>query len=453
MGVETLPYYKEVKKIMADSSPRPYRYLIDAELYIPNLDKKIKGFKLLDLAVSRDYVNNVSDLIMTSVTFGMGTFLKVVYPNRDLLEMTLTIRQVSSIPGEVAKFKPLAIKYRAILNANTEGLPKENLIHINEEQLNLRQIYTAEFQLVDRKMEALRLKTLQGVFSKATSKSLLANVLITEANQVTVDGKPVIESLSLIEPHNNALNPTIVIPAATPLTQLPKRLQNEHGGVYRSGLGSYIQKYKDKMTWFIYPLYEASKNTKGAEKLVIYYVPKRQLPSIERTYRLDNKVVYVITTSDKQISEDSDSKTLSEGGGFRMVDSRQLLKPSLRVSKDGPISARNNLVHEVTLGEREDQLNFSRQGVSVGSNPFKQYTDLAFKQIRRFDVVWEHGNLNYLYPGMPVTFYTVNQDKQEEYHGTLLMANGLYHGTNKGMATESYLTNIKLVIGLNRKMV
>jgi len=378
------------------------------------------AFKVMSIDVEADYANNVYDRHIIVVRLFLGDYVKRLYPYRTNLEISvkrIVLDEVSD--ADDPKQKQKVVRYKAFYDPRkNQPVTASQLETMSADDLSRGETIDLVLELVERNYEALRQKTVQGIFRKVTAKKMIHNILGGESVKVTVDGKPTIDALDIVEPDNGDTRLQYVIPSGTYLANLPTFLQEEHGGVYQSGIGTYFQWYKDKKMWFVYPLYGKTRFAKSTDdKLIIYAAPPDRFPSIDRSYKKDGAIIKIVSNRDPQIADDRDFSNMNTGSGFRMMDSRNIMTKPVKITEEGPVGARGNLNFEVVAEDRKDGNNYAPTLMDSSSNPYAQYTKLLARNTARIDLVWENSNPELIYPGMPVRFIYLDYDKVRQVDG------------------------------------
>src|SRR5690606_10321837 len=104
---------------------------------------------------------------------------------------------------------------------------------------------------------------------------------------------PGIDAIDIVEPHNEEKIKHIIFPNNTPVLAVPTFMQERHTGVYTGGIGNYLQVYKGKRTWFVYPLFDITRFDEPVEKVIFYSVPSQQYEGMDKTFRVDDKTVHI----------------------------------------------------------------------------------------------------------------------------------------------------------------
>lgn len=447
MEYEKTPLWGDAKKIINDPI-KTVRYGYLATMNLPDVDYPIMRINSRDRI--RDYATSIGDQIFMEIWVPMGDYIKLLYPNKDNLEITIRQYDYFGLSPQVSKKGNTFERFKCII------MPGENPVYnaaefdqADQQSLNLADILNIKIQLVDKGTEAIRLRQVQGVFKKVTRESLIKSILGSETAKIKIDGKPPIDGVDIAKVNNTEIIQQAVIPSGTPLLNIPTLIHNQFNGVYLGGIGSYIQSYQNKRYWFVYPLYDTSRYNSSSKKLIAYYVPDNKMPGIEKTYRVDGGNIHILATGLKGIKEDNATGGMNHGGGFQMLDSRTVMRKPAETTDDGPVGKQSQITHDVVLGNRPDGANVTNMSKPSG-NVFKEYARALERTGGVLTLQWENANASYLYPGMPVQYRYLDNGKLAKVDGTLLWSHEYTEPEGTGPFTTVYKTMIVMSVFINR---
>lgn len=445
--LEDTALWADVRKIIYDG-PKAVRYEYTAIIHTPDVD--IESIKVVSIDIVRDYVNSVGDLIFIQIMIPMGDYIKNLYPKKEHLEVTV-IRDRLAEAGEYYSLdygtEEERFKGVFLMNENP-AVNATEYQQFDKFSLDLMDIPTVKLQLLNRALEPIRIKTMGGIFKGIAVGDLIKSVLSTESNRITVDGSGSISGIDIVPPDNQEIRDHIVIPDSTLITTLPSILQENIGGVYNSGLGNYLQTYKGRLTWFVYPLFNTTRFKKNVPKAVFFSVPARRLAGIERTFRKESNIVNIIATSSKAYRSNGETAMMDQGSGYRLTDSRPMMHKPVEMTPEGPVGTRAQINHEVTTMERTDGLNYAPVGnQAMSCNPFAEASRVLQRRGGRVDFEWYHAAPEELYPGMPCQFVFLNdKDVIEKLNGIVLFVHTYIQLNGKGIMAMAHTTQSAVTI-------
>lgn len=444
---EQTPLWPDVERILKNGD-QAIRYEYTGEIHTGKKDIKI--MKIIAIDIVRDYVSMIGDNVFIEFILGLGDYTVDFYPYRNNIEITLFRRQLTDV-GDVSKKnrKPKEERFKAVfLISENPAIRASELENIDVFTLNASNVTTVKLQLLNRSLEPIRIKTTGGAFKNVTNGDLLKSIISTECLKITYDGKPVIDCLDMVDVDNKENQVQLLIPHSTLIVDLPQYLQSQKTGVYNAGIGSFIQSYNEKMTWFIYPLFNPKRFESKENKVIFYSIPKNRFAGIERTYRQASGVVYILATGGKGYRSTGEADLMNSGAGYRMTDSRPMMRKPVEMTAEGPIANRNSLNHEVLTIDRTDGLNYAPIATkTISSNPFLQSSAVLQRRGARIDFTWINANPSLLYPGMPCEFIFLDKDdKVKEVNGVVLFVHAYTEMEGKGMATGSHITSCQITL-------
>jgi len=419
---QSSPVYITVRDIVSGPDVS-YKSRLSAILHTTTQDYPI--FKILSEDFVRDYLLMMMDTVQIKVMIPMGDYAYLIYPNKDNLELTVTKTYLQSIgDSEDADKQIEQVRYKCILDTKSPSFTTNDLGNFSQQSMNSTQILTIKFQLMDRNAEPLRVKMVQGIFRGITAKDLITSVLLGEAQNIQVDGAPVVSGLDLVPPDNTAPFNQVILSSGTHICEVPNILQQKYGGIYKYGLGVYYQRYNNNTpTWFVYPLYDFDRFDGGREQnvAIFYFAPPKFTKNIERTYRVNGSLLEAVITTDKIQVNTTDVTQLNDGVGFRMLDPNAMMKKPIEVDDTGAaIGSRARLNREVGYIDRGDGLNYTPVVRDISSNPYHEISKVSARQATVIHFAWENSDESLLYPGMPCKCVYMQNDIICEVKATLL---------------------------------
>jgi len=446
-----LSIFKDIEQILKKTKP-PTTFQYTGIVHTEN--KNINVYKIIAVDTIRNYKDNISDEIHLLVMINNKDYYRDIYPNANNLEFSFDITEFKlskySDEEQVDKYTE---RFKAILkdreNKNTINSGGENL---SDRELDLTGFTEVRFQLLNRILEPLRIKQIKGVFTNILPNDILQTILHTESNKILVDGKPIIESIDVVPVNNTEIQNNIVINSGTMLIDIPDLLQNEYCGIYGSGLGSYIQKYMGKTTWFVFPLYNFKRfESETSKKIIFYNTDKSILPASEVTYREEAGTLYVMITGKVMYHNDLDNNYMESGVGFRVPHARSFMKKPVELSVDSVKFKRNKLNHEIVNKIRSDNLNYApRSNKYISSNPYTDYTNIAKRSISEIMLEWNHSKYGLIYPGMPCKFNLVAKGELKELYGTIIKTHTMISLRGNPSTSNTYSTNTVVTLAVEK---
>lgn len=318
---------------------------------------------LHSLTISRDYENNIGDYIEAQISIPGGTFMDDVYPFLDNCEVTIRTKKQYTTGADKTPIVT-TVKYKAVyLKDKNSSIPNTKLY--SKTDLNQQPPFIITLQLIDKSVEAIRIKTTSGSFSVSGVsgvKDALSTILSSEASKILVENKPALDLINVHEPDNPGKLESLTMPSFSRLIEIPDYVQEKSVGMFTSGLGCYVQKCsikpgEVKTGMWVYPLYGVKRP--NVETIEIY-CPSQEasVTTLPGAIFKDNR--YVILAYKPTFQEnDKEAKVMSSGSGFRTADASKMMSKPVTVTANGPVFERNKLNTEVVYKERDDGANFA----------------------------------------------------------------------------------------------
>lgn len=391
-------------------------------LHTPNKDlTSSDGIYLSSLVVHRDYVENIGDYIHASVVIPLGTFMYDVYDYLENIEVTIRKRKQFNRLDKNSKNDrhPISVeRYKAVFSKE-KNAAVPNTKEMSKEDYNQRLPITLSLQLMDRSVEAIRIKTTSSSFSmegdvKATS--MLRNILSKETANILVDNKLPIDFIQVDDPDNKAPLNNVVIPSYTRIVEIPDYIQERSTGCYNDGLGCYIQKYtKDHKTYkkgfWVFPLYDPDKKDNADYNI---YCPSDSATTSQypgSVYKDD--VLSILAHKPTMVDDDKEVGIMSSGSGFRVADASKMMDKPITLHIKGPIFERKKLNTEIVYKEREDGMNFA---VNRGNyfNVFALASDVTKRKSNFMTLQVSNLDHEVLAPGKVAAIHYINTNARHE---------------------------------------
>lgn len=415
----------------------------------------IAVLKIQTIATQRDYVENIGDNKELEIMVPMGMYRDYIYPFRNNLEISIKKTILASLGGGKKQDSQIVIeRYKAVFSSSNPPPNNSDTDQIDTFSLDLAGIHSGiKFQLLDKSLEPLRIKTVGGVFKNVSSEDVIRTVLVGESNNVLLEGNPCIDGLDLVKPNNEVVRQHIVIPDGTEIFKVPTYIQEKVGGIYSNGIGTYLQTYEGKKLWFVYPLTDVTRfEEMGGKKLTVYGIPAKTLAGIDRTYYVDGDNVSVLAVGNAIYSDDANAGYMNKGSGFRMAEAGAFMnKPVELDENNNPLGARGRLNYEMIASERADGLNYAPIAKTrISCNPFNEYTKVNINGVSDIITEWDRSDPDLIHPGMPCQYVFLYNDEIVKLKGTVLGVITTYYLAGKSMADNTYISKTKLRLSCER---
>lgn len=437
---------KDVDKII-NSDDQVIFYQWHATVH--NEKYNLNVLKIANFDIIRDYLHNVGDHMHVEFLLASGDFYKFFFPYKENCYITITQKPRTFTNLPIANAKAIKNTYKLVYieKHNNPVNFIEATERFNSTALDLTDFVTVRCQVLDLSLEALRILYTGGSFKNMTYEKILQNTVGADSLRVKVNGKPAIGAIDIATPDNIATQPITIIPDGTPLIKLPTYLQENRKGVYNAGIGMYLQNFNNKKTWFIYPLFNTSIYKKRTYKAIFYVIPPQHYVWLEKTYRIENKVLKVLCIADKHYVSDGHARIMDKGNAFRMSAAKSYMLKPVIMTKDGPKATRSRMNYEVSNKEIANGLNYGPMvGVGISDNPYIQYSKVLSRYNDMIHLVWNNSDPDLIHPGMPAKFYYLKHDKLVSITGIIVNTQTTVEMANSGLLIGLYYSNTAITL-------
>lgn len=402
------------------------------------------------LYLEQNFIVNFSDLIELKAMIGEGTYAYDVYPYRANLEVTIRRRGMGNNlnPAIIQSVESSEYRYRAyIYDTKSELIENNNPLLTNKDVTDRAKLTNIKIQLVDRLVERIRTTTVGGIFRSARGVDIIRAMLGSTCKKVATDDSVSLKGVDVAGTPNPEVRTHVVVPHLTKLTAFPHIVDDICGGVYSAGFAHYLH----KQIWYLYPPYDSKSFTRTRRNLTVINVAKNRYPGSENTYRTTEGQVIVLATGETKQHDFSEQNQLEYGNGVRFVDAKQVMDGFVNVRDNRAFVNTANNINEFIGQARPDGLQVVFESVErITNNYFSEYSKLAERNGFYIQLVWENGNENILYPGMPVRYIFTPNNSTVELFGTLVGVNVFEQPSNQNIAERRFTKNIALTLFVNR---
>lgn len=429
-------------------SPTPIRaYNYSCVIRLPG-GQEVTPIRLVSQDISQDFLKTYADDTYLTMVFGVGTYSKHIYANKERLTVIVT-REVLGDSNAVMDEPILTREYKGVLSESQDvAAASGSGVLDNVEIADAANVAMVRIQLIDRVTEWLRSVSVGGTFRKVAPYEVLQTLVSLKTQEVPRELMGEIGTVDIVPPSNNTKRDHVVIPHPTPLVELADYLQERCGGIYSTGLGFYLQ----AGNWYVWPALDTRRFDRSPQGLTVINVPENKMPSIERTWLQKTNQLIVLSTGQTDISDSSDKVKVDKGIGIRFNDAKNLLDSFVSTAGNIAKAARGRNVTEVLIDEAVDGLAHVTRSVNkVSSNLFAELSMTATRKGNNVTATWENSDPTLLYPGMPVRFMYEFENQLRTRHGVLVGAQHYIAMEGKGGSSRRYKSNSALMLFLDKE--
>lgn len=427
---------REIDAVLYSTTPLPtYRWV--AIIHANGQD--YPTMKILNLDYDENPEENIAPSVTVNLVMMAGTYYKHILPSDSDLEITIKRYSVYSGISEIDFDQPIIEeRYTAtIFNKGDAAMTVNMAEAVDEALLNITDLVEVQFQLLNKAIEQLRFIPVGGVYRNCTAEDVLVTAIHTAYDNLTVTSDRTPIGVDIAHVSNKEVQESFVIPQGTRVMDLPDYIQNHSGGVFNSGMGSFI---KDEY-WYIYPKYDVTRFGNTQRTLTIIRVPPNKLPSSERTYRISGDSIIILATAEANKVNISEVEQLNKGNGVRFATADNFLESFVTTENNKTTAVRAERVNEFIGQERPTGIDIAPVTEDrITSNPYKHLSDITQRQGNIYSLVWENSDKDLILPGMLVKILVLEGEEIIEYPGVLLRA---YHAISVkgiGALSKNYIT-------------
>lgn len=421
------------------------------KLLLKAAGKEIKAIYVRNVTLTRLYTTNFADELLITAGFTTGDVQLDIVPYKDQLEATL-IREpfTANVQGTRDLSKQTSTntyKAQLVTGGNSAVISGDSPFAIAKAMGRKADLTEVQFQLYNPVIDIIRKLTFGVVFRNTKPIDAIKYVLMKQAKPEMADASVNIRGVDVFDGYPSEVREQIVIPHLTPVIDVPRVIHENVGGIYPTGFHYYLQ----SRIWYVYPTFDHHRFGKRERSLTIIKIPSTRMPSLERTYRYTGSQVIVLTTRETAHSDVSEAHQLNTGNGVRFADANRMMDYHEQGGNKAILQARNN-VNEIVTDPRRDKSDMVMQGTSRITDKYNiEYSQLALKSGGIIQTVWEHANVELLYPGMPIRYIFMDGSETKELYGTLNAVETIDYQSNINIAEQRFVTNALLTFFVQRE--
>lgn len=434
-----------VREVTDSRTPLPqYRYSCSVRL--PD-GRELVPLRVVSTDIARDYLKTFADESYITIVFGVGTYSKYIYPNKERLSVQLT-REVIGDHATADDEPIITREYKAVL-CETKDIAAASGSGIldNVEVADSANVANVRLQLIDRSVEWLRSVSVGGSFRKRTAADLLLTLLTVKTQEIPREVVGTQGRVDMVPPDNLEPRDHIVVPHGKPLVELADFLQEECGGIYNTGLGIYLL----AGDWYVWPALNTKRFDQSPRGLTVINVPEEKMPSIERTWLTKGNQLIVLSTGRTDITDTSDKAKLDKGIGIRFNDAKGLLDSFVHTVGNVAKASRGKNVTEVLIDQAVEGLAHVTRGAKATSNLFAELSKTVFRKGNNVTATWENSDHTLLYPGMPVRFMYEHENQVRIRYGVLVGDQHFISMEGRGGTSQRFKSNTALYLFLDKE--
>jgi hypothetical protein len=446
VNIEDSSLWREVTTI-TQSGPKPINYTWTCQIHANGVN--YTPMKVVSVDNITDYENNYGDEIFVEISILGGMYANNIYPFKEDLEITM-FRKPLLEAGDAADTDSMiqTERYRAnlidtgnpVVEANARNTP-------TKDALDLTNLYTVKFQLVNKALEQLRAIGSGNIYRNGDVGTIIKNLLSTDSQIVQTEGLRMPKGVNMEPGTNPTVWDHVVIPQGVPLVKIPQYIHEKCRGVYSAGLGYYYQ----GDYWYVYPCYDTTRWNSAPRNVTVINIPKNKLDGIERTYRKNGNNLVILATGEVRFRDDSEVQQLNHGNGSRFAIADNFMNNFAVVKNNKATVSRGSNNTEFISNARKTGLNYVKTSSNeITSNSYLEYSATARRLGSFLSFVWQNGLPSLLFPGMMVRVMYLDNDTVKTVDGVLLKVHSYSQMRGQGLTASRHMTETVVSVFVNR---
>lgn len=407
--------------------------------------------KVLSFDVGRDYESTFTDESVVTMVVPGGMYAFKIYPYLKDLEITMYREPLGEVDGLPAEEREISSeRYVAtLINPMALNVAGNSANEIDETSLDLTNLLTLKFQLINKAIDQVRMRTIGGVYRKCLVDDVVRSILTMHSSNVETDSSDVPLGVEMVPSSNVKQQEHIVIPHGTRLVDAVDYIHKHCCGIYTTGLAYYYQANH----WYVFPPYDSSKFDQSDNTMTIIRLPANRMPGVERTFRKDGKNLVILATGDAATKNQSESLLMNSGNGVRFADADQFMDGIVQKGGNRAVMSRGGSNNEFVATERPNGNNLVLSSQKrITSNPWVEYSNLAKRNGSLLGLTWENSNPAFITPGMPVKVLYLEDEEIKETFGLIIKAHHYTQTRGEGITVARHHTTSALTIFAQREL-
>lgn len=420
------------------------------KLVIKANGKDIQPTYIKEVKLDRLYHRNYADEVRVTLGINFADYQYNVLPYKDKLEGVLTkIPLGASVEPNVTHTRSrLTNTYKIQLqNANSSAVAGDHPMTLAKDMAGKSEIVDIVVQLYNPVIDVIRKRTFGTVFRETSALDAVAYTLVKHAKIEGADESNTILGINIDPTFVPEMRKHIIVKHDTPVVEIPDLIDRQVGGLHPAQMRYYLQ----SQYWYLYPIFDHQRFNQNVKSLTIIKIPKHRLPSVEKTYRVAGEHVILLTTRETTHQDSSETLQMNEGNGVRFADANRVMNGYYEVGDNKATASGKDNLTEVKYETRGDELDMIKSAHSTVTDKYnKEYANLARKSGSYLQTIWEHGDAELLFPGMPIRYIFQDGEVTRELYGTLNAVETLDYNTNNTITNPRFTTMILLTCFISR---
>lgn len=410
--------------------------------------REVTALYVDNVKLDRLYSKNFADELRITAGFVSYDYFQNIIPYKESLEATLIkIPMKTHADAEEDRNRQISTNiFRAqLMDGGSPIVGGDTPLAISKEQGKSTEISEISLQLYNPVLDYIRKKEFGTTFRDMVPMDAIKYILAKVSKPTTADASVNIEGVDIAPGYSTEVRKHIPLKPG-PIASTPFTINNIVGGLYPTGFHFYLQ----NKIWYVYPPHDNTRFDKTDYTLTLIKIPKTRMPSLERTFRMTQSQLIVLTTRETIHRDMSESNQLNSGNGIRFVDADKIMNGFAEIGNNKAVINAKDNINEVVSEERVDG-DMVLSTKSLISNDYNnEYSKLALKSGSVIQTVWENCIPELLYPGMPVRYIFSDGGQTRELFGTVNAVECLDYKPNINMGEPKFVTMALLTIFVSK---
>lgn len=452
MAIENTPLQNEIENILMENGATPVHARWSCKIITPRTAHT--PIKFLSLDIERDYLNNFSDHTVLEVVLSGGVYAHEILPYKQELQVEIVRFPEGEGNGDPSAMEVTVKTFRAILHTESDdAISASDAQSQTQAAKDLSELMNVEFQLMPMALEQIRLREVGGIYRNTVPGEVVRYNLNYVSDSLELDFEDAITGVDVVPFDNTEPHPNLIIPQGTKVQDLAAWVQDDGGGVYNTGIGCYLQDNH----WYVWPEFNTRRFEETAQVLQIVNLPPKRYRGVERTWRLDGRQVFILSTGEVAHLDLSHHNRLNSGNAARHTHGDPMLanpnsfgKNFGQSTKDGKfVIGRGDNNSEYVGSKRPNYDVAPVSDARITNNAFAEASRLSKRLGAYITLTWEHSSPDHIYPGMPVRLMYLKEDEIQEVDGVVVKAHHYIHNPTPGPIAGRHISNTALTMFIN----
>lgn len=427
---------------------------VQATLIFDSVDQ-LKFRNVVSENVTGDYVSGLGDNRFITVQVSPLTYRDIIVPNKDKLFIRVE-KTLKSGTKQIADRGDLKYKNYMAFLVNPIDMSMVSPIRNPDDPnlIDVQNLATIVFQLVEIDLYFQMNKETSGVYPDCTVTDVIFTQLLTELRDNASTDALVnrnyegLRGLKSEAFDNKRKYDNIVVKTGVRLGKLTRYIQQNYG-ISPYGVNTY---YRNGL-WYMYPLYKnVERFNKEKRTMVIFNIPKQELPSVNRTFTIRGKNIIVLATGEVKAKDNALADEANLGNAVSFTSAGHL-EGSLFLAQGNKAkfatSKTNTIIGIKDSAKGTNNVRRTKNPYTV--NPYPEIAEMHRTRGSVVSIDWTNSDDDLVVPGMPCRVYYEEGEELLYREGTIIGMRSNTAPSSGDFADDDYRTVTRLMIHMEFK--